>query len=184
MEVFLTGATGYIGKVLLYHLLQRDDVVRIHVLVRAKRGVDPATRFETTIKSSRIYTGDLACKLIARANVVEGDLANIPALPASVTHIVHCAASISFNLPIMEAVATNVDPSMAIMERSLALKNLVSFVHISTAYVCPTGGGSRVLIDMGADPDLLCKCSRRSRSPLPPPRAVSEIAPALRSNDR
>jgi len=153
-EIFLTGATGFIGKILLYYFLKCKDIVKIHVLVREKRDKTADVRFKRIIAECPIFH-DCVDDLLARTNVVKGSLSEIPEIPNNVTHIVHCAASISFNLPIKEAVSANVDPSLALLRRSLSLRNLKSFVHISTAYVNPTHCGNKALVDMGIDPDIL-----------------------------
>ncbi|PIK34694.1 hypothetical protein BSL78_28482, partial [Apostichopus japonicus] len=46
-SVFITGATGFVGKVLVEKLLRScSDVDKIFILVRPKRGVDPVTRIQ------------------------------------------------------------------------------------------------------------------------------------------
>lgn len=49
-SVFITGATGFMGKVLVEKLL-RDcpDVAQLYLLIRPKRGVEPAQRREDYI---------------------------------------------------------------------------------------------------------------------------------------
>lgn len=48
--IFITGATGFMGKVLVEKLL-RDcpDIAQIYLLIRPKRGVEPAQRREDYI---------------------------------------------------------------------------------------------------------------------------------------
>jgi alcohol-forming fatty acyl-CoA reductase len=44
-SVFVTGATGFIGKVLVEKLLRDcDKLDRIYILVRTKRGIEPQQR--------------------------------------------------------------------------------------------------------------------------------------------
>lgn len=49
-SIFITGATGFMGKVLVEKLL-RDcpDVDRLYLLIRSKKGVDPEQRREEYI---------------------------------------------------------------------------------------------------------------------------------------
>jgi fatty acyl-CoA reductase len=45
-SVFVTGGTGFIGKVLIEKLLRSTNVATIYVLIRAKKGKNVSTRFE------------------------------------------------------------------------------------------------------------------------------------------
>ena len=46
-SVFITGATGFMGKVLVEKLLRScPGVKKIYLLLRSKRGVDPRERIE------------------------------------------------------------------------------------------------------------------------------------------
>lgn len=46
-SLFITGGTGYMGKVLIEKLLRDcDDIKLIYVLCRPKRGFSPAARIE------------------------------------------------------------------------------------------------------------------------------------------
>lgn len=46
-SVFITGGTGYMGKVLLEKLLREcDGIDSIYILCRPKRGFSPAARIE------------------------------------------------------------------------------------------------------------------------------------------
>lgn len=45
--IFMTGATGFMGKVLVHKLLTDcGDLDRLYLLVRAKKGVEPKQRLE------------------------------------------------------------------------------------------------------------------------------------------
>jgi long-chain acyl-CoA synthetase len=69
------------------------------------------------------------------AQALAGDLAAVPALPDDVTHVVHCAASVSFTLPLHEARAINVEGTRRLLAACAELPALERFVHVSTAYV-------------------------------------------------
>lgn len=45
-NVFVTGATGFMGKILIEKLLRSTEVATIYVLIRQKRGKDIHTRLE------------------------------------------------------------------------------------------------------------------------------------------
>lgn len=58
--VFLTGATGYLGKMFLEKLLRLSKTVKVFILVRPKKGKDTRTRFQ------EIFEGPVG--LFGRAN--------------------------------------------------------------------------------------------------------------------
>ncbi|CAG9791122.1 unnamed protein product [Diatraea saccharalis] len=54
-EVFITGATGFIGKVLVERLLSTcPDIGRLHLLMRVKRGEAPEARLQK-LKESPVF---------------------------------------------------------------------------------------------------------------------------------
>lgn len=54
--IFLTGATGFMGKVLVYKLLKDcGDLERIYLLMRAKKGVEPKQRLEEYVNHMVSY---------------------------------------------------------------------------------------------------------------------------------
>ena len=113
MSVLLTGATGFVGTEVLARLLRDgEDVV---ALVRDERRLDPV--------------------LGAHVRAVRGDLvAPELSVPDDITAIVHCAASVSFALPLDEARAINVEGTRAMLDLAERL-GVERFVHVSTAYV-------------------------------------------------
>jgi FlaA1/EpsC-like NDP-sugar epimerase len=52
-EVFITGGSGFIGKVLVEKLLRScDGLKKIYLLMRPKRGIKPSERIEKIFESS------------------------------------------------------------------------------------------------------------------------------------
>ncbi len=77
-------------------------------------------------------------------------------LAAETTTIVHCAASVSFALPLEEARAVNVEGTRRMLElagRAQALGGLERYAQVSTAYVAGTHAGrfSESDLDVGQD---------------------------------
>lgn len=54
-NVFITGATGFVGKLLVEKLLRSTDVAKIFVLIRTKKGKNINTRLDETFN-------DVVCK--------------------------------------------------------------------------------------------------------------------------
>ena len=144
--VFLTGATGYIGSVVLERILRCTEAARVVCLVRGKRGLTPAARIDHLLNTRSLFGSLRARKgFWSRISVVEGD-AQAPglglapvvwaSLVASATHIIHCAASISFNAPVHALLSQNYDSTSGALALAAACgPRLRSVVHVSTAYV-------------------------------------------------
>lgn len=150
--VLLTGATGFVGKVVLEELLRRADelaIARIYVLIRpGKRGQNPEERFQSEIKHSpcfaktpverwdlvRAVGGELS---LPKCSLSAGDDAR---LTETLTHIVHCAASVEFDLPIKDAAKANIASSLNVLDLAKRCGRLARMVSVSTAYVSPHPG--------------------------------------------
>jgi thioester reductase-like protein len=156
--ILLTGATGFLGMDALARLIERGRE-EIFVLVRASD--DRAARARLDGVFARLY--DELPVGVARVSVVRGDLlqpglglsaCDRELLVTSVDRIVHCAASISFELPLAEARDVNVGgvERMIGLAREIAGRGtLRRFVHVSTAYVsgCHAGQFSEHDLDVG-----------------------------------
>ncbi|WP_434386969.1 SDR family oxidoreductase [Melittangium boletus] len=156
-HVLLTGATGFLGKVVLEELLHRREalgIARVSVLVRGQKGqggrvTSPQDRFRKVLRSEvfrRLPPG-----WEAFVEVVGGDLAQprcglspeaLEALTARTTHIIHCAASVEFDLPVAQAAASNITSALNVLELGRACPRLHGLVDVSTAYVTPWRPGA------------------------------------------
>jgi alcohol-forming fatty acyl-CoA reductase len=151
---FLTGVTGFLGKVVLEQLMRRREelgVARVLVLVRPRRGLSASRRFEDEVERSPCLSL-LPPGWRALVDVVEGDL-GVASLGLSVrdraalgtvTHVVHCAASVSFDLPVQEAAQANIYATLHLLQLAKQLPRLARFVYVSTAYVTPHPGASPI----------------------------------------
>ncbi|HTW42882.1 MAG TPA: SDR family oxidoreductase [Solirubrobacteraceae bacterium] len=138
----LTGATGFLGMDALARLVEREDE-QVVVLVRARDDRGAQERLAGAL--AQLY--DEPPPAAARVTAVRGDLLepglglsarDRARLIASVDRIVHCAASISFDLPWAQAREINVAGVARVLElaREIALGgSLRRLVHVSTAYV-------------------------------------------------
>lgn len=149
-SVLLTGATGFLGREILWRLLRgtRDEVV---CLVRAESDEKAAARLAEVLDGAR--PEPLTSDQRARARAVSGDITEerlglTPArwdeLASELGRIVHGAASVRFDMPLEEARAVNVTGTERVLELALAATGrgrLERFDYIGTAYVAGTRAG-------------------------------------------
>jgi thioester reductase-like protein len=137
--VFLTGATGFLGMEVLARLLEKGER-EVIALVRASDDAAAQERLDSVLAKLWVDPAPYA----GRARAVAGDVTS-PGLGlnaqtrAKVAEdagaVMHCAASISFDQPLDEARAINVEGTRSIIELAREIKDLERFVHVSTAYV-------------------------------------------------
>jgi long-chain acyl-CoA synthetase len=139
--ILLTGVTGFVGAAVLGRLLQRTDRPVV-ALVRARNAADAAMRLRATLQE--IDATEHAGRCVAvPADLERADLGlderTRAALARACDEVVHCAASVSFTLPVTEARAINVGGAARLAELAeramTAGAGLRRFVHVSTAYV-------------------------------------------------
>jgi alcohol-forming fatty acyl-CoA reductase len=155
-RVLLTGCTGFVGKVVLEELLRRRvelGIERVHVLIRGRGSKTPAERFEQKVAASpcfslletgwqqwcRTVSGDITSQGVGIAPE-EAD-----ALAGELTHIINCAASVEFDLPIADAARINVAGALNMLAFARRCTALQRMVHVSTAYVTPHPGDDVVV---------------------------------------
>ena len=139
--VFLTGATGFLGMEVLARLLEEGDR-EVLALVRASDDAAAEQRLDDVLRT--LWDDPAAYR--GRVTAVRGDV-TAPGLGlgdrrsewAERTHaVLHCAASISFDMPLSEARAINVDGTARVLDFAVdaqAREGLERFLHVSTAYV-------------------------------------------------
>jgi len=144
-NVFITGATGLLGKVLVERLLQTcPDIGLIYILIRTKKGLDPAKRFEKyTSEACFEKLRDQNSAAFEKLRLVSGDMLDEglglssndrEELIQNVNVVFHCAATVKFTLPLKEALNFNLLGTHKLLDLAVAMKDLASFVHVSTAY--------------------------------------------------
>ena len=146
-KIVMTGVTGFIGEQLLWKILTELPDTTPAVLVRRKGSASAHDRMIALVKKPifsevRDAAGGAAELLDSRVEIIEGDLPNVPQLPADLDIVVHCAGDVSFDPPIDQAFTTNVIGTKALMNRMLEAiadergewRKVPHYVHISTAY--------------------------------------------------
>jgi thioester reductase-like protein len=146
-ELFLTGATGFIGSGLLQQWLDGTDA-RITALVRPKRGVEPGQRVRELL--SQLYAESEIGALAERVSVAEGDLTrdrfglpdrDYERLTTQITNIVHCAAAVRFDLSLEDARRSNCGGAQNALDLAAACRQLRRMDYVGTAYVAGTRRG-------------------------------------------
>jgi thioester reductase-like protein len=143
--VLLTGVTGFVGTALALRILERSDR-QIVALVRAKDRREAAERVRAALAE------------VAPPGLVDGYAARCAAVPADLLadglglrhgdrediarrcdEVIHCAASVSFDLPLTLAREVNAAGAARIAELATRTAQrgdgLRRVVHVSTAYV-------------------------------------------------
>ncbi|EDW14210.1 putative fatty acyl-CoA reductase CG5065 [Drosophila mojavensis] len=143
--ILITGATGFMGKVLVEKLLRScSDLSAIYLLIRTKKGVEPAVRkeqyFKCVIFSKLLEKNpDIVNKVrVVKGDVLEPDLGldanDINTLASNVEIVFHCAANVRFDQPLRPMVNMNVLGVLKVLQLAEKMANLQALVHVSTSY--------------------------------------------------
>lgn len=143
--IFITGSTGFMGKVLVEKLL-RDcpDIKTLYLLMRTKRGIEPDQRRDDYINHmifDRIRESNE--KQLEKIVVIKGDV-SVDGLDISesdkkrlieqTTVIFHCAANVRFDQALSGAVNMNLLGTDRVLKLAVQMTQLKVFTHVSTAY--------------------------------------------------
>jgi len=171
--LLLTGATGFLGKIILEKILRSaPDVGRIYVLVRPRKGSTADERMQSEIIQSEVFTrlkgqiGVQQFQELIRSKLValpgELTLAEIgltqpllQELYPVLNFVIHSAAIVDFNERLDRAVELNVLGSLRLLEIAKRCERMEGFVHVSTAYVNSNRRGwiEEKLYPLGYDPE-------------------------------
>jgi nucleoside-diphosphate-sugar epimerase len=121
MTVLLTGATGFLGTYVAAQLPEPPLC-----LVRG-RGRVPYPELEADLREP------------------------LPELPNDIRTVIHCAADVTFDRPLADARAINVEGTRRLLRAAEALPGLERIVHVSTAYVAGTTRGTFAEDDLDVD---------------------------------
>ncbi|KAL4711272.1 hypothetical protein ACJJTC_019113 [Scirpophaga incertulas] len=143
-DIFITGVTGFLGKVVVERLLSTcPGVGRIYVLMRGKRGVDPDARL-LHIKKSPAFDilRKKAPEQLDKLCIVVGDIAEpmfglnnetIEQLK-DVRVVLHCAATVKLDGPLANALTVNTAPVERLLALTDRMPHLEVAVHVSTLF--------------------------------------------------
>lgn len=155
LHVLLTGATGFLGKEILFQAASDPRIARLTSIVRSEKVTDRKTgevlRVIDAAERGALLLRRLAIpeSALAKFDFVQGDIEepdfglsarDHETLAKSVTHVIHCAASVSFDDPYEASFRSNVLGSINALGFSLSLQArrggpFVEHVAIETSYI-------------------------------------------------
>lgn len=143
-NVLITGASGFLGKVLLWKLIDScPDIGTIFILLRSKNNLSAEKRAIQLLKSKPFADRFKLDYLLEKVITIDSDLtaANLglsendrKLLESSVNVVIHSAASVKFDAPLKDNLRDNVYGTRSILKLCNGIKNLDALVHVSTAY--------------------------------------------------
>ncbi len=147
--VLLTGATGFIGSLLLRDLLMHRQSLGIHGVVlicRSKRKVSAAERVKILLEKSMfsflseeekrelviVMEGDVSSPNIGMNKTDLQRLYN----EINITHVFNCAACVSFVEPLENAAESNITSALQLQQLIKKMKNRNAlYIYFSTAFI-------------------------------------------------
>jgi thioester reductase-like protein len=143
--VLLTGVTGFVGTTVALRILERSERP-IVALVRARDDADATARVRAALAD--VAPPERVDAYMSRTTALPADLladglglrhGDREAVAARCDEVIHCAASVSFDLPLELARAVNACGAARLAELGTRIAQrgdgLRRFVHVSTAYV-------------------------------------------------
>nr|CAI5821300.1 unnamed protein product [Callosobruchus analis] len=144
-NIFITGSTGFLGQILVEKLLRScKDVSTLYLLVRNKKGKNIHTRIEEILDNTVFDRLRNECPKFRHKVVgIAGDC-SLPDLGLSIEDrkllidkvnvVFHVAATVRFDEKLKTAVAINVRAGRDLLQLAREMRNLKSYIHVSTAF--------------------------------------------------
>jgi len=144
-SVFITGATGFMGKVLVEKLLRScPQVKHLYLLMRPSKGKDADTRLQELL-TNQVFEALRQDKpeIFDKVLVVAGDItlpgfgispADMETICSEVSIIFNSAATVKFDEELKAAVKMNVKGPQQLLQICRKMKRLEALVHVSTAF--------------------------------------------------
>jgi nucleoside-diphosphate-sugar epimerase len=144
-SILLSGASGFLGKAVLACLLRHAyEPSGVHLLLRAGSEDEAEERLRGEVLGADAFAGLDGAALRARIDdgrlsAIVGDLREdgvaAPGALAGIDIVIHCAATVSFEEPLDDALQLNSLGPARLREALARDGSLPHFVHVSTAYV-------------------------------------------------
>ncbi|GJJ69989.1 alcohol-forming fatty acyl-CoA reductase [Entomortierella parvispora] len=152
--VFLTGATGFVGKTVLEKLLRSfPQITKVYLLMRISGTKTLQDRVENDVFASRIFDTLKATfsspqefhdTIVKKIVPVQGDITidrlglsddDLKMIQEDARIVINSAASVSFDDPLGNALEMNTKGPFRTFDVAQGIKHLSAFIHISTCYV-------------------------------------------------
>ncbi|XP_054088721.1 putative fatty acyl-CoA reductase CG5065 isoform X3 [Zeugodacus cucurbitae] len=143
--IFITGASGFMGKVLVEKLLYSCSALKeIIIIVRPKRGKSPEVRLEEMFKLpifQRIR--EEKPEVLKKVTSFNGDVTyenlglsgeNLKYVIDNTNIVFHMAATLKLEGNLKDAIDMNTTGTRRALDISKQMKGLEAFVHVSTAF--------------------------------------------------
>jgi alcohol-forming fatty acyl-CoA reductase len=142
-HIFITGATGFLGKVLIEKLLRTcDGIEKIYILMRPKRGLSTSQRFED-FKKHKVFEKirEKFPEILNKLVCISGDI-NEPEIGLNeddtellsnrIDIVFHVAATVRFNEPLKNAAILNTFGTQRVMDLCTKMTNLKVSKQLNT----------------------------------------------------
>ena len=170
-SIFITGATGFVGKLLLLKLLiSCPEINKIYVLLRPKNNEDFRSRLSqmfNTLAFTYVFKDNekLKNKVIPIAGDITSDNFGLSSsdrqtIIDKVEIVFHFAASVRFDDPLKDYIKSNIFGTKQMIDLCKQIRNLLAFIHCSTAYShCQRLEVNEMFYDIKCDPKKMLELS-------------------------
>ncbi|CAL7951768.1 unnamed protein product [Xylocopa violacea] len=164
-SIFITGATGFMGKVLVEKLLRScPGIKNIYVLMRPKKDQDVKQRLRELLngplfeKLRRDAPQELSKVIPVAGDVTEQELgiseADQNTLIRNVSIVFHSAATVKFDEALKLSVTINMVGTKQLLYLCHRMHNLEALIHVSTAYCnCDRNDVAEEIYPLSTEPE-------------------------------
>ena len=138
--ILITGATGFVGRFLVYKILNSLDVKRIYILLRGKKKKSFSDRLHE-YRSLELFSYLRDASLLDKVTAIDGDVcfpnlklshSDLQRVTKEVNIVYHSAATIRFTEPLKTASRLHILGTDHVVQVCKALQNFEILVHVSS----------------------------------------------------